>query len=99
MIAYKLFRTRRDRSLGSLFINRRYRVPLRVWLLSEDHPTKGYARRPGWHVTSKPVAPHLSPRGRYWYRVEIKDFSRLDRPVRQGATWFIARWMRVLEAV
>lgn len=99
MVAYKLFRTRRDGSLGSLFINRRFQVPLHAWLLSEDHPAQGYARRPGWHVVSKPVAPHLSLRGRRWYRVEIKDFSRLDRPVRQGATWFIARQMRVLEAV
>lgn len=99
MIAYKLFRTRRDGSIGSLFINRRFRVPLHVWLLAENHPTKGYTARPGWHVVSKPVAPHLSLQNRHWYRVEIKNFSRLDRPVRQGATWFIARCMWVLEAM
>ena len=99
MIAFKLFRVREDGSLGPLFINRRLRVPLRQWLLAEDHPTKGYARRPGWHAASKPVAPHLSTQGRCWYTVEIAGFHRLVRPASQGAEWFIAKQMRVLEAI
>ena len=99
MIAYKLFRVRRDESIGPLFINRRLRVPLHVWLMAEDRPTKGYAHRPGWHAASQPVAPHLSMQGRRWYKVEIKGVEKLRRPASQGAEWFIAREMKVLEAI
>lgn len=57
--AYKLFRRRGDGSLGPLFINKRQRIPLGEWLQAEDHPTKGYAHRPGWHCGVAPSAPHL----------------------------------------
>jgi hypothetical protein len=49
-IAYKLFRVRKDGTLGPLFINRPQRVPVGKALVAEDHPTKGFAFRPGWHV-------------------------------------------------
>jgi hypothetical protein len=99
MIAYKLLRRRRDGSLGPLFINRRQRVPVGLWLEAEDHPTKGYAHRPGWHCTLRPEAPHLSTRGRVWCRVEVSGTREFNRPESQGGTWVLAERMRVLEVL
>ena len=93
---YKLFRTRKNGTLGSLFINCRQVIPIGEWLEAEDHPTKGYAHRPGWHVTLKPVAPHLSMRGRIWYEVMVKDYMSLNRPKSQGGTWLLAQQMKVI---
>lgn len=105
MIAYKLLKLRKDGSLGPLFINARQRVPVGEWLQSEDHPTKGFAHRPGWHCTKLPVAPHLSenpkhgPR-RVWARVEIAGkVTPFKRPMIQGGTWFLAERMRVVEVL
>ena len=95
--AYKLFRVRRDGTLGPLFIGRRMRIPLGVWLDAEDIPTRGFARRPGWHAAPRPHAPHLTLRGRVWARVELQGAEPLQRPERQGGTWWLARRMRVLE--
>ncbi len=94
--AYKLLRRRRDGTLGPLFINRPQVIPLGQWLPAEDHPTKGFAHRPGWHVAPEPIAPHLSTKDRVWMRVEIKDYATLQRPVCQGSVWFLAKWMKVL---
>ena len=99
MKAFKLLRVRNDGSLGPLFINRRQRIPLGEWLTSEDHPTKGYARRPGWHTVGRPHAPHLSPKGRAWFVVQIKDYEQIKRPASQGARWYLAKQMMVLEAL
>lgn len=104
MIAYKLFRQRRDGTLGPLFINARLRVPVGVWLDAEDHPTKGFAHRPGWHCTLKPEAPHLSeqPKGgaaRVWARVEVEGVSLYERPESQGGTWCLAERLRVVEVM
>lgn len=93
--AYKLFRIRKDGTLGPLFINRKQVIPMNKWLRAEDHPTKGYAHRPGWHVAKRPFAPHLSPKGRVWKRVEVKDIEVLKRPAIQGGVWMLAKWMRV----
>ena len=65
MVVYKLLRIRKDGTLGPLFIDARLRVPLGVELRARDVPTKGFARRPGWHSAAAPVAPHLSERGEY----------------------------------
>lgn len=99
MIAYKLLRLRKDGSLGPLFINRKQVIPEGYWLYAEYHPTKGYAKRCGWHVTSKPVAPHLSSKKekRVWKKVEIVNYGELPRPTSQGGMWYIAEWMRVIE--
>jgi hypothetical protein len=97
--AYKLFRVRADGSLGPLFINRRQRVPMGEWVPAEAHPTAGYKVRPGWHAVPQPVAPHLSERGRAWYRVELADVTTYDRPMAQGGTWYTAERMRVLGPV
>lgn len=96
MKAYKLLRLRKDGSLGPLFINKRQVIPLGVWLEAEDHPTKGYAHRPGWHTAPEPKAPHLTTRGRVWAHVEIEDYVDLPRPESQGGTWLLAQKMKVL---
>lgn len=97
MTAYKLFRQRRDGSIGPLFINRRLRVPINSWLVAEYHPTRGYALRPGWHCGALPKAPHLTERGRVWAECEIPDngFYAFTRPRYQGGEWLIAEAMRV----
>jgi hypothetical protein len=96
-IAWKLFRLRKDGSLGPLFINRKQRVPIGEWLDAEEHPTKGFAFRPGWHCCSERNAPHLSKNGRVWVKVEIEDYQEIQRPERQGGVWFLANRMKVIE--
>jgi hypothetical protein len=86
MNAFKLFRQRKDGSLGPLFINRNLVVPIGQWLPAEDHPTKGFAHRPGWHVSREPNAPHLSSEGRVWMQVEIKDYVILKRRFARAAS-------------
>jgi hypothetical protein len=98
MIGYKLFRVRKDGSLGSLFINQRQRIKVGEWMPAEDHPTKGYAHRPGWHICSERHAPHLSERGRRWFRVEFTGERSHKRPDSQGGLWYTATSMRVIEA-
>jgi len=99
MIAYKLFRKRKNGTLGSLFINTSQVILTGMWLRSENHPTKGYAVRPGWHTTSKPEAPHLSMKGRVWMVVKIADYEKIVRPQSQGGIWWLAKQMKVLGAV
>lgn len=99
MIAYKLFKLRKNGTIGPLFINRRQVIPLGKWIRAECHPTKGFAVRPGWHTTSKKFAPHLKTDGRIWAKVEIKKFEEFNRPKRQGGLWFIAQHMKVIELI
>jgi hypothetical protein len=99
MIGYKLFRIRKDGTLGPLFINARLRVPVGEWLEAEDHPTKGYAHRPGWHAAATPCAPHLSEKGRVWCKVELEGVRRYPRPESQGGEWLLADRLRVLEVM
>lgn len=96
IIAYKLVRKMTDGKLASLFINMRARLPLNKWLIAEEHPTKGFAYRPGWHCTLKPIAPHLSKKDRVWVKVEIKGLEYYDRPESQGGTWILAKQMKIL---
>ena len=70
MIAYKLVRKLKDGSLAPLFINKKQRLPIGEWMQAEDHPTKVYAVRPGWHCLLKPEASRLSKKGRMWVKVE-----------------------------
>lgn len=103
MRAFKIFRQRSDGTLGPLFINARLRVPLGQWLQAEDHPTRGFAHRPGWHCTTEQNAPHikLTPKHgtkRVWCRVEIGgSITKYARPESQGGTWLLAERLRVLE--
>lgn len=101
MIVFKLFRKRRNGTLGPLFINRRQVVPIGEWLPAGDHPTKGFAHRPGWHATLEPIAPHLAQgphTGRVWCRCEVGgQIEEFKRPHSQGGTWVLATQLRVLE--
>lgn len=94
--AYKLLRLRRDKTLGPLFINRRQVIPVGKWLTAGCFPTKGFAVRPGWHVSPRPHAPHLSKKGRVWAEVEVRDYEELRRPESQGGLWLLAKQMRVI---
>ena len=96
-IAYKLFRQRKDGTLGPLFINRRLKVVPKKWYKAEAHRTKGYAFRPGWHTCAKPEAPHLSKKNRVWCKVEITGVKEFERPAAQGGLWYLANRMRVLK--
>jgi len=99
MKAYKLLRQRKDGTLGPLFINRKQRIPIGEWLEAEDHPTKGYKHRPGWHVTAKPEAPHLTTKGRVWAEVQVKEVRELPRPASQGGMWYLADRMKVVRLI
>ena len=99
MIAYKLFRIRKDGSLGSLFINRTIKLPLNKWLEAEDHKTKGYKHRPGWHCCPQPQAPHLSMKDREWFEVEINNYETEHRPESQGGLWFLANNMKIIRQI
>lgn len=96
MLAYKLFRIRKDGSIGSLFINKRARLTTNRWIRAQAHPTKGYALRPYWHCTATPTAPHLSMRDRAWFQVEIKNYTALERPAAQGGVWYLASAIKIL---
>jgi len=98
MIGYKLFRKRKDGSYGPLFINRKLRMVQDVVYEAEDHPTKGYAHRPGWHVCSEPIAPHLRQGGdRVWCKVSFKVMDIIQRPESQGGIWYLGSAMMILE--
>jgi hypothetical protein len=97
ILAYKLVRKMSDGKLASLFINRKSRLPLNKWLVAGSYRTKGFAYRPGWHCTLKPIAPHLSTEGRVWVKVEITGLTYYDRPESQGGTWILAKKMRIIE--
>jgi hypothetical protein len=95
VIGYKLLRKRKDGTLGPLFINRAQRIPFGVWLKAKPHRTPGYAFRPGWHATVRPVAPHLSLKGRVWCRVRLRGVTEYIRPKAQGGTWLLAKQMKI----
>lgn len=98
MIGYKLFRKRKDGSLGPLFINRKQRLVPGEWYEYELHRTKGYAFRPGWHVCSEMKAPHLRQGGdRVWAKVEFDPMDVIQRPESQGGTWWLGSTIRILE--
>lgn len=96
MIAYKLMRKRKDGSLGSLFINKRSKIPLRKWLKAETIPTKGFAVRSGFHACLEPNAPHLTKSGRVWCKVKLHQVQEILRPPTQGGIWLVAQKMKVL---
>jgi hypothetical protein len=101
---YKLFKQRKDGSIGPLFINSRLRVPMGEWMEAEDHPTKGFAHRPGWHCTYKPHAPHLAmnPKAgpkRVWAECEARETTTYARPESQGGSWVLAQELKVLRVL
>lgn len=92
---YKLVRLRQNKTLGSLFINRKQVIPINQWLLAENHETKNFKFRPGWHVLLSPIAPHLSKKGRVWVSVDVADYQEIKRPSSQGGTWLLANKIKV----
>ena len=99
MKAYKLFRKMKDGQLAPLFINKTSRIPLNEWLQAENHPTKGFQVRQGWHCTLTKSAPHLSEKGRVWCEVEVEDFEYYNRPESQGGTWVLAQKMKLIKEI
>ena len=98
--AFKLFRVRKNKSLGPLFINKKQVIPLNVWLPAEDHPTKGFAHRPGWHAAPLPHAPHLKVScERVWCEVKLKNVKPFRRPEIQGGEWYLAQHMFVIRMI
>jgi len=90
MKAYKLVRKLKSGKLTPLFINKKQGLELGQWYQAENHPTKGFKVRPGWHCCAKPEAPHLSPKGRVWLEVEIEGVTEHKRPESQGGLWYTA---------
>jgi hypothetical protein len=43
-------------------------------------------------------APHLTNKGRAWFKVLLEDVTVYDRPKAQGGAWFLGQRMTVLEA-
>lgn len=102
MKAYKLFRVRKDSSLGPLFINATLRIPMNEWMDAEPHRKKGFAFRPGWHACFQPIAPHLKEDGvvkRVWTECEIEDHITYSRPESQGGAWVLAKKLRVIRTL
>lgn len=97
MIAYKLFRRKKNGDITSLFINKKETLVFNTWLEAKPYPTQGYAFRPFWHCTSQPSAPHLSMKNRVWIMVEMEDFHEIIRPESQGGLWYLAKKIKLLE--
>lgn len=80
-------------------------MDLGVEYTAEDHPTKGFAHRKGWHCCFKPIAPHLSMtlktgERRIWAKVDLgvdKDSTTTyNRPESQGGSWVLADKMTIV---
>ncbi len=97
MRAYKLFRKRKNGTLGPLFINRKLVVKPKKWHIAESHRTKGFKFRPGWHCCSTPNAPHLTMKDRVWCEVDIKGVEKIMRPQNQGGLWYLAKQLKVID--
>jgi len=97
--AYKLFRKRKDGTYGPLFINRKQKLYKGGSYLAEEHPTKGFAFRPGWHCCAEPKAPHLSKEGRVWCEVIINDYTEHKRPENQGGLWYTANQLTIVREI
>lgn len=97
MRAYKLFKKRKDGSLGSLFVDASRKLPINEWMPAVNHKPKALKERKGWHALKEPIAPHLSKRGRVWCLVEVKDFKEIKRPESQGGQWVLANSLRIIK--
>ena len=95
--AYKLFRVRKDGSLGSLFFKASDRIQRGKWLKAEAIHKEGFSFRPGWHACPKPTAPHLSQKGRAWYMVQLRGVTEHQKPAAQGGLWYTAKQLKVVE--
>lgn len=101
MTAYKLFKVRKDGSIGSLFINASRKLPVGEWMEAEATKRKGFAFRPGWHCCFTPYAPHLklelaTGETRKWFEVEIAQWHTEKKPQNQGGAWLLARKLKIV---
>ena len=79
VLAYKLFRVKKREpdKLFPLFIGKREAIPMGQWVAAKYLPTKGFAKRAGWHSGILPNAPHLMRRDgtlasdRVWAEIEV----------------------------
>jgi len=99
MQGYKLFRRRKDGSIGPLFINKRQRINIGVEYPYEECLTKGFKFRPGWHICRQPFAPHLSKRDRVWAEVDFTLMDVMDRPASQGGVWYLGSTLKVKKLI
>lgn len=92
--AYKLFKVKKKTpgNLYPLFIGKDKDTPIGKWLVAENIPTKGFDKRPGWHVGSSPYAPHLMHKdgtmfeNRVWAEVEIPNDVDWQKEADQSPT-------------
>jgi len=96
MYGYKLFRKRKNGTYGPLFICKTLQLHKDFVYEAGNYPTKGFKVRPGWHICSKPEAPHLSKKDRVWCTVIFWDYQEIVRPGNQGGLWYIANNMMIL---
>lgn len=105
---YKLFRLRKDGTLGTLFVDRSLVIPVDEWMPAKDlsvmAQSLGLKARPGWHATLTPYAPHLklnlaSGEKRVWVNVALRDTTLYDKPESQGGTWVLANELKVLNVL
>lgn len=85
---FKLFEMDTDNNLYPLFIDKKTTYPIGEWIQAENHPTKGFATRPGLHVGQICSAPWLmsadgtykSQRSKKWKRVwcEVEYNATID---------------------
>lgn len=85
---YKLFEMDTNNNLYPLFIDKKTIYPIGRWINAENHPTKGFARRPGIHAGEICSAPWLmsadgtykSQRSKHWKRVwcEVECNTTVD---------------------
>jgi hypothetical protein len=102
MIAYKLFKIRKDGSIGSLFINASEKYEINKWMDAKPIKKNGFAFRCGFHCLINPVAPHLkmnlaNGEKRAFFKVEIESYEYFTRPKSQGGGWVLAQRMKILE--
>lgn len=97
MIAYKLLRVLKNGDVTSLFINKKERLNLNVWLTAKEYKTKGYKVRKGWHCLKQPIAPHLSMKNRAWYIVEVDNYQIFKRPENQGGEWVLGEKIKIIK--
>lgn len=50
MVGYKLFEMDKEWNLFLLFIEKNREMPIGVWIKAHNSVTKGYAKRPGFHI-------------------------------------------------
>lgn len=97
--AFKIFRVRRDGTLGPLFIGRDIVIKPGVWIKAKAIRTEGFKFRPGWHACPTQNAPHLTLKGRVWAKVELRGVKLHHKPANQGGLWYTAKQLRLVEVL